>query len=150
MALEIDGFAVFRSIGSHRAAFEGLAPDLAKSARTLVVKLIKDKKTELPAIRAIRSALGAEAFGLVTDGMSDAEIKSLGTKLDKHNPVLKEADPATQRRLVLALAEGSAEPTEKAKAVPKAPKAPKAMKAPAEPKSLDRISFSSAGATRKR
>lgn len=149
MALEIDGFAVFRSIGSHRAAFEGLAPDLAKSARTLVVKLIKDKKTELPAIRAIHSALGAEAFGLLTDGMSDAEIKSLGTKLDKHNPMLKQTDPVAQRRLVLALAAGTAEPSEKPKAAPKAPKPPKAKKA-AEPKPLDRIAFSSAGATRKR
>ncbi|MBK5957294.1 hypothetical protein CCR97_03605 [Rhodoplanes elegans] len=149
MALEIDGFEVFRSIGSHRAAFEAIAPDVVKAARTLVVKLIKDKKTELAAVRAIHSALGAEAFGLVTDGMSDAEIKSLGSKLDKHNPVFKETDPAAQRRLVLALAGGMAEPAEKSKAAPKAPKVTKSKKV-ADPKSLERISFSSAGATRKR
>ena len=39
MALEIDGFAVFHSIGSHRAAFAGISADLVKAARTLVVKL---------------------------------------------------------------------------------------------------------------
>lgn len=149
MALEIDGFEVFRSIGSHRAAFEAISSDVTKAARTLLVKLIKDKKTELPGLRAVHSAIGAEVFGLVTDGMSDAEIKSLGTKLDKHSPVFKETDPAAQRRLVLALAEGSVEPAEKTKAPPKAPKTPK-VKKPADPKSLERISFSSAGATRKR
>jgi hypothetical protein len=31
MALEIDGFAVFHSIGSHRAAFAGISADLVKA-----------------------------------------------------------------------------------------------------------------------
>ncbi|HEX5847239.1 MAG TPA: hypothetical protein VFY53_13495 [Rhodoplanes sp.] len=54
MALEIDGFAVFHSIGSHRSAFAGIATDLAKAAQTLVVKAIKDKKTGVVALRDIR------------------------------------------------------------------------------------------------
>ena len=58
MALEIDGFELFHSIGSHRAAFAGIGSDLVKTARTLVVKLIKDKKTGLAALRDIRTALG--------------------------------------------------------------------------------------------
>jgi hypothetical protein len=57
-------------IGSHRAAFGGIAADLEKAARTLVVKLIKNKKTELATLRDIRAALGAETFNLITDGMA--------------------------------------------------------------------------------
>jgi hypothetical protein len=147
MALEIDGFAVFHSIGSHRAAFAGVAADLVKAARTLVVKLIKDKKTGLAALREIRTALGAETFNLITDGMADSQIKSVAANLDKHHPELKTSDAAWRRRHVLALADGSVEPMEKLKS---APKTEKVKKPPAAPKTPERISFVSAGATRKR
>ena len=147
MALEIDGFAVFHSIGSHRAAFAGIAADLVKAARTLVVKLIKDKKTGLGALRDIRTALGAETFNLIADGMPDSQIKSVAANLDKHHPELKTSNAAWQRRHVLALADGSVEPLEKLKS---APKKEKAKKPPAAPKTPERISFVSAGATRKR
>jgi hypothetical protein len=147
MVLEIDGFAVFRSIGSHRAAFAGITADLAKAARTLVVKLIKDKKTEVAALRDIRNALGVETFNLIADGLADSQIKSVVGNLDKHNAELKTADAARQRRHFLSLAEGSVQPMEK----PKSPlKQEKVKKPRVAPKSLERISFSSAGATRKR
>jgi hypothetical protein len=146
MALDVDGFAVFRSIGSHRAVFAGIASDVVKAAQTLVVKAIKDKKTGLAALRGIRQALGAEAFNLITDGMSDSQIKSLATRLDKHNLDLKNLDSTEQRRHVMALAEAGVEPMEKTKSAPKrqTPKKPSARKAP------ERIHFDSAGATRKR
>ena len=146
MALEIDGFVVFHSISSHRAAFTGIAPDLAAAARTLVVKLIKDKKTGLAALRDIRTALGAESFNLIADGMADSQIKSVAANLDKHHPELKTSDAAWLRRHVLALADGSVEPTKRPKS---APKKEKAKKSPAAPKTPERISFVSAGATRK-
>lgn len=146
MALEIDGFIVFHSIGLHRTVFASIATDLGKAAQTLVVKAIKDKKTGLVVLREIRAALGAEAFNLITDGMSDAQIKSLAAKIDKHNPELSDFDPAERRRHVLALAAGDVEPAEKQKSAPKrqAPKKKQAEKSPA------RIHFESAGATRKR
>jgi hypothetical protein len=147
MALEIDGFAVFHSIGSHRAAFGGIASDLVKAARTLVGKLIKDKKTGLAALRDIRTALGAEAFNRITDGMADSQIKSVAANLDKHHPELKTSNAAWQRRHLLALADGSVEPMEKPKS---APKKEKVKKPPAAPNTAERISFMSAGATRKR
>lgn len=146
MALEFDPFAVFKSIGSHRAAFDSIAGDLSKSAQTLVVKAIKDRKTGLIALRDIRSALGVEAFNLIADGMSDAQIKSLAARLDKHNPELGDLDSAARRLHVLALAEGAAQPREKAKAAPKR-QAPKKRPVNKEP---ERIHFASAGATRKR
>jgi hypothetical protein len=147
MALEIDGFAVFHSIGSHRATFAGITVDLGKAARTLVIKLIKDKKTGLAALRDIRTALGAETFNLIADAMADTQIKSVAANLDKHNPELKTSNAAWQRRHFLALADGSVEPMEKPKSPPKQEKVKKPR---AAPKALERISFASAGATRKR
>jgi hypothetical protein len=147
MALDVDGFAVFRSIGSHAEAFAAIAAEVAKSARALVVKQIAHKDTGLKAVRDIRVAVGPEAFGLITDGMSDAQIKSLAVKLDRHNPELKTANGAAQRLHVRALADGSAQPSEKQKGASKPVKAKKARAAPSPP---DRIHFSSAGAIRKR
>jgi hypothetical protein len=147
MVLEIDGFSVFQSIGSHRAAFAGIADDLAKAARTMVVKLIKDKKTDLAALRDVRAALGAESFNLIADGMADSQIKSVVANLDKHHPEIKTSDAAWRRRHVLALADGSVEPAEKPKSLAKQAKAKKPR---AVPQALERISFSSAGATRRR
>src|SRR5271156_2732106 len=147
MTLEIDGFAVFHCIGSNRSAFAGITADIVKAAKTLVVKQIKDKKTGLTALRDIRTALGAETFNLIADGMADTQIKSVAANLDKHHPELKTSNAAWQRRHVLALAGGSVEPMEKPKS---APKKEKTKKPPAEPNSPERISFVSAGATRKR
>jgi hypothetical protein len=147
MALDVDGFAVFRSIGSHAEAFAAIAAEVAKSARTLVVKQIAHKNTGLQAVRAIRTAVGPEAFGLIADGMSDAQIKTLTAKLDKHNPELKTANGAARRLHVRALADGSAQPSEKQRG---APRPVKANKAPPAPSPADRIHFSSAGAIRKR
>jgi hypothetical protein len=147
MALDVDGFAVFRSIGSHTEAFAAIAADVAKSARTLVVKQIAHKDTGLQTVRAVRAAVGPEAFGLITDGMSDAQIKSLAVKLDRHNPELKTANGAARRLHVRALADGSAQPSEKQKGVRKSARP---RKPPPAPSPADRIHFSSAGAIRKR
>lgn len=147
MGLDVDGFAVFRSIGSHAEAFAAIAADVAKSARTLVVKQIAHKDTGLKTVRDIRAAVGPEAFGLITDGMSDAQIKALALRLDKHNAELNTANGAARRLHLRALADGSAQPSEKQKG---ASKLVKAKKAPATPSPVDRIHFSSAGAIRKR
>jgi hypothetical protein len=147
MALDVDGFAVFRSIGSHTEAFAAIATEVAKSARTLVVKQIAHKDTGLKAVRAIRAAVGPEAFGLITDGMSDAQIKTLAAKLDRHNPELRTANGVAQRLHVRALVDGSTQPSEKQKG---AFRPVKAQKPTATPDPSDRIHFSSAGAIRKR
>ena len=147
MTLEVDGFAVFRSIGSHPDTFAAIAADVATMARTLVVKQIAHKDTGLKAVRDIRTAIGPQAFSLIADGLTDLQIKLLAAKLDKHNMELTTANGAARRRHVLALADGSAQPSERQKA---APKPAKSKKAPVLPTPANRIQFSSAGATRKR
>src|SRR5262245_44182049 len=89
MALDVDGFAVLRSIGSNPDTFAAIAPGLARVARMLVVKQIRHKDTGLKAVRDIRTAVGPEAFNLFADGMADTQIKSLAARLDKHNSELR-------------------------------------------------------------
>ncbi|RAI30800.1 hypothetical protein [Rhodoplanes serenus] len=151
MALELDGFAVLHRIGANRAAFEGISSEVAKVARSLLVKLLKDKRTGVDGVRAVRAALGAEPFALIVDGLTDAEIKSTAKRLDKHNPVLIDGDAATVRKLVGALADGSTEPASRPRAASRgSTKAPKSKKEPTAPKTIARVSFKSAGATRGR
>jgi hypothetical protein len=147
MALDVDGFAVFRSIGAHAEAFAAIALEVTRTARALVLKQIAHKDTGLKIVRDIRAAVGPEAFSLITDGMSDAQIKTLALKLDRHNPELKTANEAARRLHVLALAGGVTEPMEKSKSVRKRTPS-KNIEAPPNPAS--RIQFSSAGATRRR
>ena len=63
----------------------------------------------LKTVRDIRGLVGPEAFSLIMDGMSDAQIRSLMAKLDRHAASAKIAD-GTARRHVLALADGSVQP----------------------------------------
>jgi hypothetical protein len=149
MALDIDGFAVMRSIAAHPSTFPDVAADAAKAARAMVTKQIKAKASTLTSLRAIRKALGADTFNLILDGLPDPQVKTLVTKFDKHHPDLKTSNPQWRRRQLSALAEGSAEPAEKPTKAPKARAAKKA--APKQPKAQpERLDYSSAGTTRKR
>ena len=68
MALDIDGFAVMRSIAAHPSTFPGAATEVAKAARALVTKQIKTKASTLTSLRDVRKALGADTFNLILDG----------------------------------------------------------------------------------
>src|SRR5262245_28311587 len=140
MALDIDGFAIFRSIAANPSTFPDVAAAAAKAARALVVTQIKSKTTSLGSLRDMRKALGGEAFNLIMDGIPDPQIKTLVTKLDKHHPELKTSNAQWRRRHITALVDGSVEPAAK-------PDSKKPSKQQAAPKLLN---FSSAGATRKR
>jgi hypothetical protein len=144
MRLDVDGFAILRTIGDHRDSFTAIAADAAKAARALVVKQMTHKGTGLKTVRDIRAAVGAEGFSLIVDGMTDAQIKSLATRLDRHAAAAKAAD-GTARLHVLALAEGSAQPAQPPDGTAKTPRA---RKAAAPPKLPGRVHYESAGATR--
>ncbi len=143
MALDVDGFAVLRTIGVHPHIFKAVTADAAKAARTLVARQIANKNTGLKAVRDIRAAIGPEAFSLIVDGLTDAQIRSLTSRLDKHVSRPKAAD-GTARLHILALADGSVQPAEQPQG---ATRIARPRKAPAPPA---RIHYTSAGATRKR
>jgi hypothetical protein len=147
MALDIDGFAVLRSIAAHPAAFADVVADAAKAARALVTKQIKSKGSTLKSLRDVRKALGGDAFDLVLDGVADPQVKTLVTRFDKHHADLKTSSPQWRRQHLGALVAGSVEPTAKPKAAHNGKGSKKAAAKPHAPEFLD---FSSAGATRKR
>src|SRR5215475_8267923 len=113
MALDIDGFAVLRSIAAHPSEFPEVAAEAAKVARALAIKQIKSKGSSLERLRGVRKALGGAAFSLILDGVPDSQVKTLVTRFDKHHPDLKSSKPEWRRRQLIALAEGAAEPAAK-------------------------------------
>lgn len=146
MALDVDGFAVLRTIGVHPHIFKVITADVVKAARMLVARQIVHRDTGLKVVRDIRAAIGPEAFSLIIDGLTDAQIRSLRSRLDKHASRAKPAD-GTARLHVLALADGSVQPAEQPQA---ATRTARPRKTPAPPSPPARIHYISAGATRKR
>ena len=146
MAVDFNGFVVLRSIGVHAGAFPDMASEAKKVARTLVVKQLK-KSAALSPTREIRNAIGEETFGLIVDRMTDAEVKTLVGKLDKYHPDLKASGPGWRRQQLLALAGGSAEPSEKP--APKK-KGKGGKKTSGKGEHPDRLSSLAMGAVRKR
>ncbi|HEY7300502.1 MAG TPA: hypothetical protein VH684_21610 [Xanthobacteraceae bacterium] len=147
MALDIDGFAVLRSIGEHPNTFPSIAGEAAKIARGLVVKQLKARASNLKSMRDICAALGAHAFDLILDGLTDDQVKSLVAKIDKHHPDLKMASPEWRLQRVRTLAHGTAEPVEKQRAAAKSTKLKVSTQQPPAP---ERLGYMSAGAKRRR
>jgi hypothetical protein len=78
--------------------------------------------------------------------LTDSQIKSLVTKVDKHHPETKTASPEWRLQRIRALAHGATEPLAKSKL---AGKSTKVNKRPAErPAAPERLAYMSAGAKR--
>jgi hypothetical protein len=110
MSISLDGFEVLQKVGKHADVFGAIRADVDKQARALIVKCLKAKSVGLSQLRDIRRALGEEQFGLVLEGLKDAELKSMLTRLDKHHPDMKTAATVWRRQHLNALADGSATP----------------------------------------
>jgi len=136
MSIALDGFEVLRAIGQHADVFKPVRAEVDKAARALVTKCLKAKSVDLHALRDIARALGDDAFALLLDGLKEAEVKSLLTRLDKHFAELKTGTAAARRQRLKALVDGKAEPAPPAKAAKKAPAKKAAKKVEAEPARL--------------
>ena len=132
MALEIDGLAVLCAIAEAPEAFPAIRSDVTKAAHALVTKQLKAKTLDLAGLRAVREALGPQPLALIVDGLKDAEVKALVTRLDKHHPDLKDGPAVLHRRHLLALA-ADLDPVAAPAAKAKPAKAPARGKAPAKP-----------------
>ncbi|MEH3116937.1 MAG: hypothetical protein PGN25_04820 [Methylorubrum populi] len=108
MALDVDGYAVMQAMASAPEAFPDIRTEIPKAARTLVVKQLKARSLRVASLRLIREVLGSETFVLIADGMSEAEVKGLVTRLDPHHPALRSATPGWHRHRLAALAAGEA------------------------------------------
>jgi hypothetical protein len=146
MALDIDGFVVLRNIGAHPAAFPDLTGEVAKTARALVARQIKSKTSSLKSLRDVRKALGTDAFALIVDGIADAQIKLIVTRLDKHYAELKTAKASLHRQHLDELLTGAIEPRDKPKLDEKRSQGKKTVAKELKP--LELLNFRSAGATR--
>ena len=148
MALDLDGFAALRSIGSNPRAFSNIALEAGKTARLLVLKQLKAKESNARVLRDVRKALGSEQFGLLLDGLGEREVKTLVGKCDKYHPELKDSDARWRLQHLRGLAEGVFEPADNPTAAPKRATIRKATKRKAS--DPDRLSSKAMGAVRKR
>lgn len=119
MSIALDSFDVLRAIGQHADLFKPVRAEVDKAARALVVKCLKAKTVGIDALRDIYGALSTEPFELLVEGLKDAELKSILTRLDKHHPELKTASASWHRQHLLALATGEAPAPPPAKAAKK-------------------------------
>jgi hypothetical protein len=132
MPIALDGFDVLQRLGKHAEVFAVVRADVDKAAHALVVKCLKAKPTGSDALRHIYAALGGDQFELVLEGLKDADVKSILTRLDKHHPDLKVAEASWRRQHLKALAEGSSNPSPPpVKATKKATAGKKAQSQPA-------------------
>ncbi|ABD06529.1 hypothetical protein RPB_1821 [Rhodopseudomonas palustris HaA2] len=110
MAIAADGFQVLKRIGKNAEIFRPIRAEVDKVALSLVIKALKTKSLDVTALRDISGSLG-EDFSLIVEGLKDADVKSIVTKLDKHHPDAKSGTAAWRRQHLAALADGSAEPS---------------------------------------
>ena len=146
MALDLDGFAVFRAIASTPEVFKSVSSEINKTARSLALKQLKAKTADIQNLRDIRQALHTE-FDFVLDGMKATELKTLVRKYDKYRPELKSADARWCLRHLSALANGSENPLEKPRSATKEKVGTKRRAPKAEP---ERLSSRAMAAVRKR
>ena len=128
MSIALDGFKVLRRLGENAEAFTTIRADVDKAARALIVKSIKAKSAGIDALHAVHKALGDKQFELIVEGLKDAEVKSILTRIDKHHPDLKTQSVHERRRHLFALTSGEldpAMPVAKAKASKAKSSAPK-------------------------
>lgn len=104
MALDVDGFQLLQAITARPDAFPDIGAEAARAGRGLVVKQLKAKGLDPAGLRLVRDALGDEAFALVVDGMTDAEVRGVVAKLDRHHPHPRSADSDWLRRHLVDLA----------------------------------------------
>jgi len=157
MALDIDGFAVLRAIATHESTFAEIAAEAKEIARKLVVTQVKHKSTDLARMREIHLALGNENFALILDGLPDAQIATLLTKVDKHRSEIKTESAQWLRQHLNGLLDGSANPVDKASATkkqvgkpPASDKKPTKKAVSAPDPTTERLSYRSAGLQRQR
>ncbi len=125
MPIDIDGFAVLGAIAARRETFASLGVEASEAARGLVVKRLKDKSLTLPQLVEVAAALGCETFDLILDNLSDAEVKALLGKIDKHGPEAKGDSAPAKRRHVSRLAKVEVSPSGPAAKAAPAEKPPK-------------------------
>lgn len=106
MALDLHAFETWRAIAGNAELFAAAEGQAARAARQVVTACLKAKTTGLAQVVRMRAALGAQAFGLILDGMADAQIRTLVKRFDPHNGAAGKATPQGRRQHLLALAAG--------------------------------------------
>lgn len=109
MPIELDGLKVLRAIVDDPKRFPAALKDVNKVGHSLLTKQVKAAKTHTE-LAELAKAVGSDSLALVVEGFSDRDLATLVKRIDGHNPDVAAMAAAGRRLLILALAEGRAEP----------------------------------------
>ena len=110
--MNLDGWELFRVIGSHEVVFSEAQPEVHKAALMIVVKVLK-KKRDVDQLRQLYDAIGREQFSVVLEHMADKDAAAFVKIFDAHNSARVSGTADWMRRHLIALACGEALPAEK-------------------------------------
>jgi hypothetical protein len=141
MSTNINGFQVLGAIAKNADVFEGISADATKAAKTLILKLMKAKSTNLARLREICSALGFASFGLIADELTGTHITTLLTRLDRYRASNDTETVLQRRQHFYALANSTVEPAPKPASANKAASKVASPKKTAKSKSKARVNI---------
>ena len=110
MANDVDGYLILKAVGGARDLFKDMVAVANKAARAIVVGQLKKAKGAGDALK-VHDAIGSGGFQLIVDGLTDPETKAILRKIDPHNLDIGKQDGRLRRAHIVALSDGSAEPT---------------------------------------
>jgi hypothetical protein len=121
----LDGFDIFKAIGTHRDVFSSVGDKIAKAAETLVLGQIKATGPSVVELGNLLSAIGDEYFSIALDHFGTNDLKKILKKIDPHFFVAEETTDADMRQRIHGLAGATTTPAAKAPVVPKVKKSSK-------------------------
>lgn len=127
------------AVAANRGLFGDVELEAAKAARTLVVKQLRARTSDIKVLREVRRVLGGDNFVLLVEAITPAEVKSLTKKFNQYRPELKSGRDAWRRSHLCDLANGKLDASAKPSKAPRAKAKPKPK--PRQPKMLDLMSM---------
>ena len=126
MTLSLDGYDVFRRIGSNASLFPDLKAEIARLAEALVRKHLTQRPLDITGWSRIVAVLGDDTIGLVLQTLDPVALKGLVRQLDPHWTPGKSRKGTSVEKHLIDLAHKRRRRSRKAPAAAKLQKEPRA------------------------
>lgn len=119
--ITLDGFDLFKAIGTHREVFASAEVKIDKAAQAIVLAHIKASNVSVGSLSGLLSAIGSHYFSIALDHFGSVDLKKVLKKIDPYHSAAALTDVQLRQR-IHELAEGRSMPEEKPSVAPKSPK----------------------------
>ena len=111
--ITLDGFELFKAIGTHRDVFASAEGKVDKAAELIVLGHFKAASVSVASLAALLTAIGDRDFSIALDHFGTADLKKVLKKIDPHFPQAKNATDVLFRMRIQDLASHRVMPAEK-------------------------------------